>query len=551
MMRFKNRLLLSFCVWALPLLMFVFASCEKKQEGGANKIGRAAKSKTINIVSNQNGVGLSQDIEILQTELVKLGHKVNFIEDKDLSAIQKADINVLIQPLNLLSLPYADRNYLIPNPEWCWFTAEEIAQFDMILCKTREAERIYTPLNSNTVFMGFTCKDRYDPTAKKNYKAPFHLAGKSTQKGTDQFVKTWLQNPQWPQLTLVKYENSGYPPGSNIRYLFGYLPAEELRALQNSCGLHICPSETEGFGYYIMEGLSCGSVVAVTDAPPMNEFVQDKRCLMGVQKTAPMQLATNYYVDPKKLDKTVSDLLSLSEEELKEIGSRNRQFYLENDRKFKERVAEIFSTELALKPKFAQVDPNETAFSTIYSRRLWADNPSGEGSTPENTKFYRYFLQNFLADQHIQSVVEIGCGDWGFSKLMDWKGINYTGYDICRELVETNRKQFGSSSIQFRHGNGLRLDLPQADLLICKDVLQHLPNQEVLLLPRQLKKYKHVLLINDVDPATLSSDNPDILAGEYRLLDLNKPPFNLVGQKVLTFTCGSVTKQVLYIRNEL
>lgn len=106
-----------------------------------------------------------------------------------------------------------------------------------------------------------------------------------------------------------------------MRYLFGYLPAQELTALQNSCGLHLCPSETEGFGYYIMEGLSCGAVVATTDAPPMNEFVSDKRCLVGVEKTAPMHLATNYYADPKKLDKTVSDLLSLSEEELKEIGS--------------------------------------------------------------------------------------------------------------------------------------------------------------------------------------------------------------------------------------
>ena len=280
--------------------MTVFLSCEKKQEVGPNKSGHAPTSKKINIISNRNGVGLSQDIDILQAELVKLGHQVSFIEDKDLSTIQKADINVLIQPLNLLSLPYADRNYLIPNPEWCWFTPEEIAQFDMILCKTKEAERIYTPLNSNTVFMGFTCKDRYDPAVKKNYKAPFHLAGKSTQKGTHLLVKTWLQNPQWPQLTLVKYENSAFPSAVQIRYLYGYLPVQELTALQNSCGLHICPSETEGFGYYIMEGLSCGAVVAVTDAPPMNEFVKDKRCLIGVEKTAPMQLATNYYVDPKK-----------------------------------------------------------------------------------------------------------------------------------------------------------------------------------------------------------------------------------------------------------
>lgn len=259
-----------------------------------------------------------------------------------------------------------------------------------------------------------------------------------------------------------------------------------------------------------------------------------------------MQLATNYYVDPRKLDKTITDLLSLSEDELKAIGRQNREFYLENDRKFKERVAEIFSADFVVPKK---VDPTEVVFSTIYAQKLWGDNPSGDGSKPENTRLYRTFLQNFLREHQIQSVVDIGCGDWAFSRLMDWKGISYTGYDICKDLVEVNQKQFGSSSIHFIYGNGTRFDLPSADLLICKDVLQHLPNDEILRLSSQFKKYKHILLINDVDPETLSSDNRDIQAGSYRHLDLTRPPFNLAGQKLLTFPCFDVMKQVFYIKN--
>lgn len=526
--------------------MLVLASCENKKGGDPQKGEAQTKTKKINIVSNRNGVGLSQDIEILETELLKLGHQVAFIEDADLSSIQKADINILIQPLNLLSLPYAEKNYLIPNPEWCYFTPAEIALFDLILCKTREGERIFKSLNSNTIFMGFTCKDRYDPVIAKNPKKAFHLAGKSIQKGTDQLVRTWLQNPQWPELILVKNKSYAYPSASNISYLYGYLPFDQLKALQNSCGLHLCTSETEGFGCYLMEGLSCGAVVVTTDAPPMNEFVKDKRCLVGVERTAPMQLATNYYVDPKKLDKTITGLFSLSEDELTAIGMQNREFYLENDRKFKERVAEIFSADFVVPKK---MDPTELVFSTIYAQKLWGDNPSGDGSKPENTKLYRTFLQNFLREHQIESVVDIGCGDWAFSRLMDWKGINYTGYDICKDLVEVNQKQFGSSSIRFIHGNGLRFDLPKADLLICKDVLQHLPNEEIQRLPSQFNKYKHILLINDVDPETLSSVNWDIQAGSYRLLDLTRPPFNFTGQKLLTFISFDVTKQVLYIRN--
>lgn len=541
-----SRFLQNLFKFALVLVMLCASACERKTTN-PNQSGSAAKSKKINIISNKNGVGLSQDVEVLQEELTKLGHQVSFIEDKDLSTIQRADINVLIQPLNLQSMPFAERNYLIPNAEWCWYSAEELARFDRILCKTREAERIFLPLNSNSVFMGFTCKDRFDSGIKKDFKAPFHLVGKSTQKGTDLLVRAWWKNPQWPLLTLVKAEAAGYPSAKNIDYRYGYLPFEELKTLQNRCGLHVCPSETEGFGYYIMEGLSTGAVVVTTDAPPMNEFVKDPRCLVGQERNEPMQWAVRYFVDPKKLDKTITDVLALSEEQLQEIGKRNREFYLENDRNFKLRVAEIFSNEPPLRPKM--MDPVESVFSNIYTHRLWGENPSGSGSRPENTKLYRYFLQDFMGDHQIHSVVEIGSGAWEFSRLMDWKGIHYIGYDICKELVEVNQKQFGASNIEFRHGNALRMDIPSADLLICKDVLQHLPNQEILLLSPQLGKYKHVLLINDVDSDTFTAANWDVPAGSCRSLDLTKPPFNLKGEKCFTFTCGGTTKQVLHIRN--
>lgn len=340
---FKNRLFYHFSVLFLLFALTSLTSCRRDIKADPKKNERQANGKRINIISNKNGVGLSQDVEILEEELTKLGHQVAFVEDKQLEDLQKADINILVQPLNLGAMPYAEKNYLIPNPEWCYFKPEEIAKLDMILCKTREGERIFKALNHNTVFIGFTCKDRYDSSVEKNYKSPLHLAGKSSQKGTAQLVKTWIRNPQWPQLTMIKNQNDGYPPASNINYLYGYRPFEELKTTQNKCGLHLCPSETEGFGYYIMEGLSTGAVVVATDSPPMNEFVKDKRCLVGVQKSEPMQFAVRYFVDPKKFDSTVTDLLSLSEAELKEIGTKNREFYLENDRQFKTRLAEIFS----------------------------------------------------------------------------------------------------------------------------------------------------------------------------------------------------------------
>lgn len=484
----------------------------------------------------------------------KLGHHVFFTEDTQFAPYPKVHINLFLQPSNIHYRPFlafAERNYLIPNHEWSYFSPEEIAFFDTILCKTKEAERIFKPMNTNTIFMGFSCKDSYEGNIPKNYKMPLHLAGASLQKGTNGLVRMWLNNPQFPSLTIIKHkEKVCYPPASNLNLIFDYLPISRLRSYQNSCGLHLCPSETEGFGHYIMEGMSCEAVIVTTDAPPMNEFISDKRCLVGYNRTAPLNLATNYYVDPVKLELVVANLLKLSEEELKEIGKKNREFYLENDRLFKNRLAEIFRADFKLMPKQAKEDYIEKVFTSIYQAKAWAENPSGEGSTPENTRLYRFFLQNFLKDHSIKNVVDLGSGDWGFSCLIDWTGIQYTGYDICKEMIERNQAQFGSKTINFIYGNGLRENLPKADLLICKDVLQHLPLDEIMILLPQLPKFKYALLINDVDPITLTTENIDVPAGSYRFIDLTKPPFHLSGQKVLTFISGGVTKQILLIKNQ-
>ncbi|MES2199112.1 MAG: glycosyltransferase [Chlamydiota bacterium] len=65
---------------------------------------------------------------------------------------------------------------------------------------------------------------------------------------------------------------------------------EDLRKIQNKTGIHLCPSEVEGFGHCIFEALSTGAVVITTDAPPMNEFIKDPRCLVPFSHSAPTHL---------------------------------------------------------------------------------------------------------------------------------------------------------------------------------------------------------------------------------------------------------------------
>ena len=192
--------------------------------------------------------------------------------------------------------------------------------------------------------------------------------------------------------------------------------------------------------------------------------------------------------------------------------------------------------------------PSEKAFTQIYKEGGWgAEGYSGSGSELHNAKDYVAFLQAFLKEKNIRSVVDLGCGDWQFSKHIDWSDIKYYGYDVVEYLVERNQQRYGTPSITFIHGDGVDTSLPQADLLICKDVLQHLPNSYILRILGQLPRFKYCLITNDVDPVTLTCNNEDTTVGGYHGVDLTKPPFNINGKKVMNYRSEFVMKQVLLI----
>lgn len=213
----------------------------------------------------------------------------------------------------------------------------------------------------------------------------------------------------------------------------------------------------------------------------------------------------------------------------------------------------LFSLSILALPLFSERS-NEEAFTYIYQNKMWGmrngEGTSGEGSMLETTETYRQFLQSFFSTHNIRSVVDVGCGDWEFSRAMNWEGIEYVGYDVVPSVIEKNQAKFTTDAIHFVHGDATAIDLPSADLLICKDVLQHLPNQDIQTFIKQLGKFKYCLITNDVYPQTMTSPNYPIERGGFRPVDLTKPPFFLKGMKVMTFVSGQSLKQTLLICHE-
>lgn len=195
----------------------------------------------------------------------------------------------------------------------------------------------------------------------------------------------------------------------------------------------------------------------------------------------------------------------------------------------------------------------ESVFTNIYEKALWSSDKegkgvSGTGSLVKEAAPYMDFLSHFITFNDVRSVVDIGCGDWTFSQHMNWDHVQYWGIDVVRSVIEKNQKRFVDKNIYFIHGNSLEIELPSADLLVCKDVLQHLSHEDIDTFLRKIRKYKHCLITNDIYP---NQNNKPIVSGDYRFVDLTQFPFFVDGVKVFTYKSGVVTKQVLYMHNKL
>ncbi|HSQ74340.1 MAG TPA: glycosyltransferase, partial [Bacteroidota bacterium] len=254
------------------------------------------------------------------------------------------DVNLFVEEIVEGWIPLARVNCLVPHQEW--FSDETralVPRMDWLVCKTQFAVQLFQSLAPRTAFTGFTTIDRYDPTVAKDYNTCVHVAGSSLQKGSYTVNEVWLRHPRWPLLNLHWTEPTARPvPAPNIRCETSFVDERTLRKLQNRCGIHLCPSEAEGFGHYLVEAMSSAAVVITTDAPPMNELVRPERgVLAGYNRQAPQGAGMNYYVDPARLEDAVEGVLAMSTAERERMGQSARAWFLENDRLFRQRLWEV------------------------------------------------------------------------------------------------------------------------------------------------------------------------------------------------------------------
>ena len=185
-------------------------------------------------------------------------------------------------------------------------------------------------------------------------------------------------------------------------------------------------------------------------------------------------------------------------------------------------------------------------FNRIYAEGTWGKDvagkgTSGTGSTLEITREYRAYVEHFMKKHSVKSLVDAGCGDWSFSSAMEWGNASYLGVDIASDVIAAVRNKHETDKIKFQVGD-ITDELPAAELLISKDVLQHLSNELVHKFIRNnltKGKYKWVILTND-----RGSENRDVASGGYRAIDLAAPPFEVRGLVDLPIKFGDGTSKI-------
>ncbi len=152
-------------------------------------------------------------------------------------------------------------------------------------------------------------------------------------------------------------------------------------------------------------------------------------------------------------------------------------------------------------------------FTDIYARKIWGDG-SGGGSAPDVARPYVDYVLSIISSMEGGTVLDIGSGDGIVASMIHRDHITYIGVDAANGF------------------DALTDTLPPADLVLCKEVMQHLSNEQAQTLLDRTAHYSRRLFTNNCDPEHM---NEDIETGDFRPVDLSKPPFNQPCKTVFTY----------------
>lgn len=165
------------------------------------------------------------------------------------------------------------------------------------------------------------------------------------------------------------------------------------------------------------------------------------------------------------------------------------------------------------------------AFDEIYSGKHWGEGESvsGAGSGIERTLLFRADLEGLLRELNVRTLLDAGCGDFKWLPTFNLHDIRIIAIDVVPDLILANQKRHPQT--EFVVADFVSDGLPKSNLILCRDGLVHLSDADVV---RALGNFRRSgakwLLTNTFLD---HKNSADIRTGEWRPLNLERPPFSL------------------------
>jgi SAM-dependent methyltransferase len=186
--------------------------------------------------------------------------------------------------------------------------------------------------------------------------------------------------------------------------------------------------------------------------------------------------------------------------------------------------------------------PTKAVMQQIYDQHLWGgkdfDFYSGYGShDPKIVVPYLNTVTKFLSSQNKKlTVCDLGCGDFNIGKHLVEYSKNYIAIDIVESLIERNKTKFKAENLMFQCLDISKHELPKADCIILRQVLQHLSNGEIQGIIDKFSYYKYLILTEHLPIGTFEPNKDKVSGQGIRLkqnsgVDLLVKPFNLKVKK--------------------
>ena len=337
-------------------------------------------------------------------------------------------------------------------------------------------------------------------------------------------------------------------PDLRLRLTGPFDPAQLPVLLSDIDALVVATRSPETYSLAAREAWSRGIPVLASRLGALPDAVEEGRNGFLFRRDAPHELAaalTRLVTEPELIDNLREGALrtpymtpAAYRSEIEQVyarialGSEDADGSSRSRRQHADTTVQTFESAHAARFEGTRWQPGDSrhasVFSDIYQSEYWrlgGESRSGPGSRREWTRGLQRELPKLLARLGVSTILDLGCGDFNWMREVDLGAVLYTGADVVFDVVLENRLRYGGPRRRFLYRDLTRDPLPRADLVLCRDVLIHFPDEDLVPAMRAILDTGARYLLAGTFVAR--TENPPIVLGDWRPLNMQLPPLSM------------------------